>query len=144
MNQYETVKMLKEVYQSSKTAMDAISMLMSKTDSAEFRESLKAQLDEYHDIADQAVMQLYGYRELPEDMDVFTKLGLWSSVQMNTVTNKNVDHMAEIMISGSTMGIIDMTRFVRSDKDIDGYAVELGNRLIDVEQKNIDIMRRFL
>lgn len=144
MNQYETVKMLKEIYQSAKTAMDAISLLMSRTDSPQFRAVLKNQLDEYHDIADQSVMQLYGYRELPDDSGVFSKLGLWSSVQMNTVTNKNVDHMAEIMISGSTMGIIDMTRFVHSDKDIDGYAMELGNRLISVEQKNIDIMRRFL
>ena len=89
-------------------------------------------------------MQLSGFRELPDDSDVFTKLGLWSSVQLNTVTNKNVDHMAEILISGSTMGLIDMTRFVRSDKDIDQYALELGNRLITTEQKNIEIMRNFL
>lgn len=144
MNQYETVKMLKEIYRSSKTAMDAISILLSKTDSPEFRESLQNQLDSYRDIAEQAVMQLSGFRELPDDSDVFSKLGLWSAVQINTVTNKNVDHMAEIMISGSTMGIIDMTRFVHSDKDVDVYAVELGNRLINVEQKNIDIMRSFL
>lgn len=144
MNQYETVKMLKEIYRSSKTAMDAISILLSKTDSPEFRQSLQGQLDSYRDIAEQSVMQLSGFRELPDDSDVFSKLGLWSAVQINTFTNKNVDHMAEIMISGSTMGIIDMTRFVHSDRDIDVYAVELGNRLIDVEQKNIDIMRSFL
>ncbi len=144
MNQHETVRMLKEIYRSSKTAIEAMEILISKSDSPDFTASLQVQLDEYHDIADQAIMQLSGFRELPDDNDVFTKLGLWSSVQLNTITNKNVDHMAEILISGSTMGLIDMTRFVRSDKDIDKYAIELGNRLIATEQKNIEIMRNFL
>lgn len=144
MNQNETVKMLKEIYRSAKTAIDAISMLMPKSTSREFSHALENQLSEYSDIAQQALMQLSGFCELPDDNSVFSMLGTWSAVQLNTVTNKNPDHMAEILISGSTMGLIDMTRFVRADKDIDAYAVDLGNRLIKTEQKNIDIMRSFL
>lgn len=144
MNQQETIKMLKEIYRSAKTATDAIAILMPKSNSYEFSLALERQMSDYQDIAQQALMQLSGFRELPDDNSVFSMLGMWSAVQLNTVTNKNPDHMAEILISGSTMGLIDMTRFVHSDKDIDGYAVDLGNRLIAAEQKNIDIMRSFL
>lgn len=144
MNQNETVSVLKEIYQSAKTATEAISVLIPKTHSHHFHKALKMQLEEYHDIAEQAAMQLHGFRELPDDASVFTKLGMWSAVQMNTITNTNTDHMAEIMINGSTMGIIDMTKTLRSNTDISPYAVELGQKLIKTEQNNIELMKQYL
>lgn len=144
MNQNETVSLLKEIYQSAKTAMDAISVLIPKAHDSEFRQSLKTQLEEYHNVADDAAMQLHGFRELPDDVSVFSKLGMWSAVQMNTITNSNTDHMAEIMINGSTMGIIDMTKALKNNDDVDVYATDLAQRLIKTEQNNIELMKRFL
>lgn len=144
MNQNATVKVLKEIYQSAKTAMDAISVLIPKAQASDFRTSLENQLEEYHNIADEATMQLHGFRELPDDVSVFTKLGMWSAVQMNTITNQNTDHMAEIMINGSTMGIIDMTKYMKNNHDISPYVTDLASRLIKTEQKNIEVMKQFL
>lgn len=144
MNQNRTVDVLREVYQSAKTAMDAINMIIPKARTGEFKNALEQQLDRYHNIADEATIQLQGYRELPNDTDIFTKLGVWSSVKMNTLTNQNTEHMAEIMINGSTLGIVDMTKFVRANEDISVYSRDLANRLIDIEHDNITIMKEFL
>lgn len=144
MNQNATVDVLKEIYQSSKTAMDAIGVLIPKAHTTEFRSSLEQQLQEYHNIADEAAMQLHGFQELPDDTSVFTKLGMWSAVQMNTITNQSTDHMAEIMINGSTMGIIDMTKYLKSHSDISEYTVDLANKLVKTEQNNIEVMKQFL
>lgn len=144
MNVQYTVDLLKEVYQSAKTAMDAISILIPKARDSDFKNILEYQLNEYHLIADEAMMQLQGFRELPDDTDVFTKLGMWTAVRMNTVTNSNTDHIAEIMINGSTAGMVDMTRYIRTHPDCDVYSVELANRLISTEEKNIQYMRAYL
>lgn len=144
MNQNETVSVLKEIYQSAKTAVDAINTLIPKTHSIDFRESLKTQLEEYHSVADDAAVQLRGFHELPSDVSIFTKLGMWSAVQMNIITNTNTDHMAEIMINGSTMGIIDMTKRLKNSDDISPHAEDLANRLIKTEQNNIELMKRYL
>lgn len=144
MNIQYTIDLLKEIYQSSKTAMDAISILIPKAKESEFKNILEYQLNEYHEIADEAAMQLRGFRELPDDSDVFTKIGMWTAVKMNTVTNSNTDHIAEIMINGSTAGIVDMTRYMRTHPDCDVYSVELANRLISAEENNIQYMRGYL
>lgn len=144
MNIQYTIDLLKEIYQSSKTAMDAISILIPKTKDPDFKNILEYQLNEYHSIADEAAMQLRGFRELPNDGDVFTKIGMWTAVKMNTVTNSNTDHMAEIMINGSTAGIVDMTRYIRTHPDCDVYSSELADRLISTEENNIKYMRGYL
>ncbi|MCH5185316.1 MAG: hypothetical protein J1F64_04235 [Oscillospiraceae bacterium] len=144
MNVQYTVDLLKEIYQGSKTAMDAISILIPKARNNDLKRVLEYQLDEYHSIADEATMQLQGFRELPNDTDVFTKLGMWTAVKMNTITNSNSDHIAEIMINGSTTGIVDMTKYIHSHPGCDVYAVELANRLIAAEDKNIQYMREYL
>ena len=69
---------------------------------------------------------------------------MWTAVRMNTVTNSNPDHIAEIMINGSTLGIVDMTKYINSHEGCDVYAVDLANRLIDTEEKNIEYMRGWL
>ena len=144
MDQTETVRLLKEVYQNSRTAVDAIGTLLPKTSSEDFASSLRRQMEEYRKIADDAAMQLRGFRELPEESGVFSKLGMWTGVQMSTLVNKSTDHMAEIMINGSTMGVIEMTKYLNANPDVSSFALDLARRLVAAEQDNIDVMRRYL
>jgi hypothetical protein len=144
MDRENTVALLKEIYQSAKTAMDAISVLIPKARSPKFRASLEKQQAQYHKVASDATVQLQGYRQLPDEVSVFSKLGMWSAVQMNTITNQNTDHMAEIMINGSTMGVIDMTKFMKNHPDVEPHAADIANRLIEIEQANIEIMKQYL
>ncbi len=48
------------------------------------------------------------------------------------------------MINGSTMGIIDMTKALKNNDDVDAYATDLAQRLIKTEQNNIELMKQFL
>jgi len=63
---------------------------------------------------------------------------------MSTVTNKNPGHMAEIMINGSTMGVIEMTKYLHANHNVDPAARVLAHKLISTEQHNIDLMKNFL
>lgn len=144
MDQNKTVELLKEVYQSCITAMDAIGILIPKTNSMTFRASLQQQQEEYHQLADEASMQLQGFRELPNENSVFSKLGMWTSVQMSTITNQNTEHFAELMINGSTMGIIEMTQLLNHTDGIDPHAKDLAERLLETEHNNIELMKSYL
>lgn len=144
MEQAETVRLLKEVYHNSKTAVDAIGTLLTKTGAMDFAADLQQQVEEYRAIAEEAAEQLRGFRELPEESSVFSKLGMWAGVQMSTLVNKSTDHMAEIMINGSTMGVIEMTKYLNANPDVSSFAQQLAQRLVAVEQRNIDMMRQYL
>lgn len=65
-------------------------------------------------------------------------------INMNTIKDRTPSHIAEMMIQGSTMGIVDITKklkeYNKADKDIS----ELGNKLLKFEQQNVEQMKTFL
>ena len=144
MNQNATVALLKEIYQNARTAVDAIQVLLTKSTSSHFTGSLQSQAAQYRQIANEAAAQLQGFRELPADNPIFERIGMWASVQMSTMANKSPDHMAEIMINGSTMGVIEMTKHLHANHNVDPAAQALAHKLIGTEQNNIDLMKNFL
>lgn len=144
MNQNETVALLKKIYQNAKTGLDALSILMSRYENHQSLSLLKAQQDRYYGVANEASMQLSGYRELPPEGGVFSKLGMWASLEMNVVNTKNADKMAETLINASVEGIIEITKMRNSLKNANNYSKDLASRLISCEQDNIRLMEQFL
>lgn len=144
MSNNESVDLLKKIYENAKTGIDAIALLLPKTHSDNFKQLLTQQQNKYYEIANEAYMQLCGYRELPPEGGVFSKLGMWTSVQMNTVNTKKTDRMAEVMINGSTEGIIEMTKIINSSTNADRHSRDLASRLVSAEQDNIRLMQSYL
>lgn len=58
--------------------------------------------------------------------------------------NKKPDHIAEIMINGTTMGIIDMTKKLNQLDYADAGAKQLAEDYLTNEQQNIEIMKKHL
>lgn len=139
-----TINLLNEVYKSTKIAADAINVLLSKTQSAEFKNVLKQQYNKYQNIANAAANELYGYRLLPPENDFITKAGMWSAVSLATITNQTSGHMAEILINGSTLGIIEITRLVNSNVNVSPSARNIADQLIETDRNNINIMQNYL
>ena len=143
-NAKETIHLLNETYKSARIAMDAINLLLDKTYSSDFKNILQTQYNNYYSIAEQTAEELYGYRCLPAENDFIDKIGMWSAVSMGTLTNQNTEHMAEILINGSTMGVIDMTKMIHSNNNASSPAKNIAQKLIDADQNNIEIMRNYL
>ena len=68
----------------------------------------------------------------------------WGGIQLNTAFDKTPDHIAEMMIQGSTMGIIDMSRTLKQYNDIPQNIKALGYELITVEENNVQRMKSYL
>ncbi len=58
--------------------------------------------------------------------------------------NKNTSHIAEMMINGTTMGIIDMTKRLNELDDADAGAKKLAEDYIVNEQQNIENLKKHL
>ncbi len=144
MNQPETVSLLQEIYQNARTAVEAIETLLSKSSASQFTASLKSQASRYREIAKSAAAQLGGFRELPAENPIFDRIGLWASLQMGTLTNHAPGHMAEIIINGSTAGIVSLTKRLHAAPQTDPAAKALAHDLLDTEQQTIRLMGSFL
>ncbi len=69
---------------------------------------------------------------------------LWGSIQMNTLMNSSEQHIAEMMINGTTMGIIDMTKKLNELEKPNQDERELAQTFIEQSQAYIDMWKHYL
>ena len=65
-------------------------------------------------------------------------------MQLITLMDKSANHIAEIMINGNTMGLIETTRTMKQYSDVQPEIQSLGQALIQTEESGIQKMKNYL
>lgn len=132
------------VHQNAKMGTETITELIKMTSDIPFRQVLENQLNEYQAIIDEAesITQSNGCSPLkvPFTSEISTNMML----KMNTLKDKSTSNMAKMLIQGSTMGVVEMTKHLREIPNADEQTKQLANRLLQTEQTNIDTMKPYL
>ena len=92
-------------------------------------------------MADNKIKQ---FQEKSKGIGTMTKLKTYIMININTIKDKTASHIAEMMIQGSSMGIVDITKKLKEYNNAEQDIIELGNRLLKFEQQNIEEMKTFL
>ena len=79
-----------------------------------------------------------------EPVGPLQKAGMWMGTQMNTLTDRSNAHIAEMVIQGATMGIIEMTKARNTCPDADPGAASLASRFIVAQNDIIDRQKHYL
>jgi len=58
--------------------------------------------------------------------------------------NKTPSHISEMLIQGSTMGIIDITKKIKEYPNVDKEILDLANKLLKLEQNNVEECKKYL
>ena len=139
-----TAEFLNKVYQNAQMASDSITTVSQKVQDKNLLSDLQTQHQQYTAISSKATTELANENQLPEDSNIMQQAMTWGGIQLNTAFDKTPDHIAEMMIQGSTMGIIDMSRTLKQYNDIPQNIKALGYELITVEENNVQRMKSYL
>ena len=137
-------ELLSGIYKLSKTGIEAVETVLPKVEQGALKEELTEQYNDYCQAASYAEQSLLQNGVVPKDIGLLQKAGMWSSVQLHTINDTSSDHIAEIMITGTTKGIIDLTKHIGTCKNADKNIVDYANGFISKEQKHIDNLKVFL
>ncbi|WP_315114125.1 hypothetical protein [Clostridium intestinale] len=138
------IELLNYIYQNSEMGKDTLTQLIKMTTDENFKNNLQSQLNEYNSIFNEADEKLKSNNKESKSIGTLTKVSTYISINFNTLINKTPSHMAEMLIQGSTMGIIDITKKIKEYKSQDQAILGLANKLLQFEQKNIDELKKFL
>lgn len=139
------LELLNYIYQNAEMGKDTIAHLIQVTDSVEFRKQLEIQLTEYQNIFDAADQAIQKKRQEAEGIGSFAKISSYMMINFKTLMDKSPSHIAEMMIQGSTMGVVDMTKRIKEYEDsVDRDTLDLAHKLLKTEQRNIEAMKQFL
>jgi len=137
-------EMLNFIYQNSQMGVRTIDQLLEIAEDEEFRKHLRAQYDEYQAIHDEAALLLnkHGFDE--KGINAFEKLRTYLMINMQTLTDKSSSHIAEMLIIGSNMGIIDAIKNLKKYDGVEQEITNLMERLLRIEENNVQQLKKFL
>lgn len=135
---------LNEINKAAKMGMDSISYVLKKVDDENMKENLATQFTEYGKIVDKVNTQFEKYGEVPDETPITDKMMGWSGVQLNTITDRSNSHIAEMMIQGGSMGIVECQKLLNHNPYADKEVKNILNDFMAMQKNDIEKMKTFL
>lgn len=135
---------LNELNKGIKMGMDSISNVAEKVQDDNFKQDLKYQYDKYNDILNNVNNQLSNYDDFPKELNPMQKAMGWMSAEMNTIADKSNSKIAEMMLQGTNMGIIEGIKLKNEFPDLNNSVESVLNEFIKFQQDNVEQLKKYL
>lgn len=135
---------LNEINKSAKMGMDSISYVLKKVGDENMKDNLTFQYSEYGKIVDKVNTQFEKYGEIPDETPLSTKMMGWTGIELNTISDKSNSHIADMMIQGGNMGIIECQKLLNHNPNADIEVKNILNDFMTMQKNDIEKMKTFL
>ena len=135
---------LNELNKGIKMGMDSISNVSEKVQDDRFKQDLKYQYDEYNKILNEVNDELTNYDDFPKEVNPVQKAMSWMGVEMNTMMDKSNSKIAELMIQGTNMGIIEGVKLLNQNPDADNEVKNVLNKFIKFQENTVEQLKKYL
>jgi len=134
----------REIQRNAEMGMKAIDALADvvRDDALSFQ--MSRQSVKYGELFQEAAKRLVAEKEESYRSNVMSDAMLRAGIRYNTILNTSTSHLAELMIRGTTNGIVEMEKTLRHNEGAGARAVELAKQLISVEEKNMQRLMQYL
>lgn len=122
----------------------ALSTVIPKTENTKLKSELEKQLKNYNQQSDQIKKKFSELNAIPKDINPIGKLSADASIIMHTSMNNSTNHIAEMVIKGSNMGIIDINKKLNNIKTGDAGIISHAKEILKCEQQYIDNLKSYL
>ena len=140
----QTAKLLSRVAENARTGLDATDRLLRRAQDENMRRELECELDDYRAAAQRAEEMLSEIGEKSDRKGPLARAGMWAGIEVNTMIDRSSSHLADLVIQGATMGVIDTTKARGEFPDAGAEAQDAASRFITRQQETIERMKEFL
>lgn len=139
------VKIVNYIMQNCEMGISSLKKLREMLESNEMQQELSEELKSYKSIYDKASRvneNLHGERTPVNMLQKFmAKMG----VTMNMMMDKSDSHIAEMLIQGTNMGIIELNKILNSNPDYSNEEIlSILRELLEFEERRINKLKAYL
>ncbi|MCI9063270.1 MAG: hypothetical protein HFJ17_01520 [Clostridia bacterium] len=140
------LNVLDEVNKGSTMGMDAIEFVLKKVEDEDFKETLDLEYNKYKDISRRAnnLYENYNVEKEPHETSGMNKVMTWWGVQMKTMTDQSNSNIAELLLNGTNMGIIEGRRLLNQNPHIDKDIKSLLNDFVKMQEDSVEKLKTYL
>lgn len=138
------VNTLDELNKGCCMGMVALDYIQDKVDEYKFKELLEKQYKEYQDLSNR-IDDLY--RQYSDDdiheTSMMEKAMTWYGIQKDTLLDNSVSKIADLLIKGTNMGIIEGRKLL-NNKTMEKDVHKLCEEYVKMQEKYIERLKKFL
>ena len=140
----ENINALDEMHKGCCMGVDAIHFILDKVEDKSFKKILDKQYNTYENIK-QDIEDIYPeYNDgKPHETSMMNKAMTKSGIDMKTMTDKSNSKIAELLIQGTNMGIIEGRRIL-NNKKVSEQVEHLLDRYVGMQEKYLEILKSYL
>lgn len=136
--------LLTSIYQNTQTALQSLDNIMPSVKCDALASELANQEGEYNIISQECEILAKSEDIDIKDNNFFEKIRLWSGIKLSTITDKSTTHIAEMLLIGTFMGVITCIKNQEEYASADEEILNLLNKLLKLEEKNIETLKTYL
>ena len=141
----DNVKLLQSIFQNAQMGVRTLEQMLSFTQDSQLKAHMEQQLKGYMELQTEAEKLLHRAGCEPSGLNGFEKMRTSAMISMESMMDKSVSHLAEMLLLGSNMGVIDALKNLRkfencADKDLCG----LMRKALVFEESNAEKLKKFI
>lgn len=143
-NNKNEANVLDELNKGACMGMDAIHYIMDKVEEEDLKKELKRQYKKYKEISDK-ICELYPEYSTkePHETNAMDKTMTWWGIEMKTMKDDSTSKLAELLMQGTNMGIIEGRRLL-NDKEEDTEVHKLVQEYVAMQEEAVEKLKDFL
>ena len=140
----ENINALDEIHKGACMGVDAINFVLDKVEDKSLKKEIKEESNEYSKIK-KHIEEIYpNYNEgEPHKTTAMNKAMTWSNIEMRTMTDDSTSKIAELLVQGVNMGIIE-GRKILNRKQINEEVESIVADYVTMQEKNLDKLKNYL
>lgn len=145
MNEQENeINVLDELNKGACMGKDAIHFVLDKVEDDNLKQVLNEQYEKYNNIT-KRISELYPEysNNEPHETNALNKVLTWYGIEMKTITDKSSSKIAEILLQGTNMGIIEGKKLL-NHKHTDLEVNKLMDEYVSMQEDAVEKLKKFL
>ena len=144
MEENDNIIILDEIHKGAKMGMDAISYVREKSNDLNFVRELSSQYNQYDDILTRVNDSYTNLGIVPKDYNLKQKAMSWMGIQMNTINDTSNSKLSEILIQGTTMGIIEGKKLLNHNPNVDQNISKTLKDFVKMQEDTVEKLKTYL
>ena len=139
------VNVLDELNKGACMGKDAIHFILDKVKDEALKQELNRQYQKYKEISDKInrIYPEYNSEDEPHETSAMNKVMTWYGIEMKTFMDDSTSKIAELLLQGTNMGIIEGRRLL-NHKGTDEEINSLVQEYVDMQEEAVEKLKEFL
>lgn len=135
---------LNEINKGIKMGMDSISTISDKVTDTNLKDDLLFQYDKYNEILNRVNSELKNHDDFPKEVPPVQKAMGYIDIQMGTMNDKSNSKIAEMLLKGTNMGIIEGVKLKNHNPNAEAPIQNILDDFIRFQENNVEKLKKYL